>query len=126
MKNKTVKYLFSFLVLFLLLTNVTLAVALNNPLGSGVTFEGAAERIITTALGVSGVLALISFVWGGTMWAISGGDTGKIQKGKTMMIWAIMGLVVIFSSYAILSFIFKALLPDAPGSGAEESQVAPS
>lgn len=69
-----------------------------------------ANRVIKTALGISGVLALLAFIYAGIIWMIPFGDqTGNIKKGKQMMIWAVLGLVVIFGSYAILTFITGAL-----------------
>lgn len=68
-----------------------------------------AERLIKYVLGVSGVAALIAFVYGGVTWLISLGDTAKIAKGKNIMVWALMGLVVMFSAYAMVSLIFGAL-----------------
>lgn len=122
---KKVIFLFVFLLLFILGTGSVLAVEgaaapspggaqgsagpqeLNNPLADN--FETIVKGVITSVIGLSGVLALIAFVWGGILWMVSGGDTAKIQKGKTMMIWAVTGLVVIFAAYAILTFIFQAL-----------------
>jgi hypothetical protein len=69
-----------------------------------------ANRLITTALGISGVLALLAFIYGGILWMVPFGDqTGNIRKGKQMMVWAILGLVVIFGSNAVINFISTAL-----------------
>ena len=87
------------------------AVELTNPLtgAAGGSFEDVVKNVITAALGISGILALIAFIYGGITWMISYGDPGKIAKGKTMMIWAVWGIVIIFASYAILNFVFRAL-----------------
>ena len=47
------------------------------------------------------------FVFGGLTWITSGGSPEKIQKGKTTMLWAIIGIAFIFSSYAILSYLLR-------------------
>ena len=114
----------SLLVLILVLTIIfspflVLAIPLENPLAGatgGGTFESTVKNVITGVLGVIGVLALIAFIFGGITWMTSGGESAKIQKGKNMMIWAVMGIVIIFSAYAILSFIFTTL--GAGGGGA--------
>ncbi|MFA5029728.1 MAG: pilin [Patescibacteria group bacterium] len=67
------------------------------------------KNIITAALGFTGVLALIAFIYGGLLWMVSGGDSGRVTKGKNTMIWAIAGLVIIFLSYVILKMIFEIL-----------------
>lgn len=83
--------------------------SLDNPLGN-VSFETVVQRAINYILGTVGVLGLIAFIYGGVEWLIAAGDTAKITKGKTIMVWAVWGMVVIFGSYAIIKFVFEALL----------------
>ena len=113
MKLPINKYLISlvFACLVLAAPFLVLAVEFTNPItgAAGGSFENAVKNVITAALGISGVLALIAFIYGGITWMISYGDPGKIAKGKTMMIWAVWGIVIIFASYAILNFVFEAL-----------------
>jgi len=118
MKIRDIKYLiFSFLLFFLIVNSVFAQTALKNPLdplcdptkGDCGGFELVIQKLITGALGVSGVLALVAFVYGGVLWMVSAGNQTFIDKGRKAMIWAVWGLVVIFSSYAILSFVFGAL-----------------
>lgn len=80
---------------------------LDNPLGA--TFEIIVKNVITAALGLTGVLALVAFIYGGLIWMVSGGDSAKIKKGKEVMLWAVFGIIVIFAAYAVLAFIFTAL-----------------
>ncbi len=61
--------------------------------------------IIRAALGLSGVVALIMIIYGGVLWLTSGGNTEKVQKGRDTLIWAVLGLVVIFSAYAIVNAV---------------------
>ncbi len=68
-----------------------------------------ANNIIKTLLGLVGIFAMIGFIWGGVTWMTSYGDTAKIERGKKMMIWGVVGLIVIFSSYAIANYIFEAI-----------------
>jgi len=81
---------------------------LPNPLGT----ENIPEligRIIKAALGIVGSLALVMFIYGGLTWMISGGNEEKIKKGKGIIIWAVFGIVIIFTSYSLLSLIFEIL-----------------
>ncbi|MFA4871450.1 MAG: pilin [Patescibacteria group bacterium] len=83
---------------------------LANPLGDEQgDVSKVANNLIKAALGLTGVLAIIAFIWGGIEWMTSGGNEPRIKKGKDMMIWAVVGLVAIFGSYAILNLIFQAL-----------------
>ncbi|MFA6919159.1 MAG: hypothetical protein WC244_03575 [Patescibacteria group bacterium] len=75
------------------------------------TFVGG---IIIGILGFIGVVALILVIYAGFTWLMSQGDPTKITKAKNIMIWAVVGLVVIFASYAIVQFIiFNGFLPSA-------------
>lgn len=54
------------------------------------------------ALGIGGVLAAVMLMAGGVLWLVSGGDTGRISKAKTLITGSITGLVILFSSYMLL------------------------
>ena len=98
------------------LLNPTLVLAdasntvLENPLGPGVDVPSDLyARIIFSFMGVTGVIALLMFVIGGLQWMTAGGAADKVKKGKDTLIWAALGLILIFSSYAILRAIFETL-----------------
>ncbi|MFW0862713.1 MAG: TrbC/VirB2 family protein [Candidatus Komeilibacteria bacterium] len=63
--------------------------------------------IIKAVLGLTGTIALIYFIIGGFMWMTASGNMDKIKKGKDTLIWATLGIVIIFSAYSILAFIFE-------------------
>lgn len=63
-------------------------------------------RIIKQVLGFVGTIALVMFIYGGLMWMLSMGDAGRVKKGRDTFIWATLGLIVVFSSYLIVNFIF--------------------
>ena len=71
-------------------------------------------RIIKNILGVVGSIALVMFVIGGIMWMTSGGSETRVKKGKDILTWAAMGLVIIFTSYAILKFVLDVLTKQNP------------
>lgn len=62
--------------------------------------------VIKTVLGIIGSLALVLFIAAGFIWMTAKGEAAKIKKATDIMFWAAIGLVVIFSSYALLSFVF--------------------
>lgn len=63
------------------------------------------KRVIEGVLGVVGAFALLMFVYGGFMWMLSGGNEQMIEKGKNTLMWAALGLVIIFMSYTLVKFI---------------------
>ncbi|MFA5109004.1 MAG: pilin [Patescibacteria group bacterium] len=64
-------------------------------------------RIINTALGVVGSLALLMFVFGGLTWMTSSGNQEKVKKGRDIIVWSAIGLAVIFTSYALTRFVLS-------------------
>ncbi len=66
-------------------------------------------NIIRTAVGIVGALALLMFIYGGFIWLTSRGEAAKVEEGKNAMKWAAIGLVIIFTSYALVTFALTLL-----------------
>lgn len=66
-------------------------------------------NIIKGILGLTGVIALAAFVAGGVIWMTSGGNPERVKKGKDILVWAVIGLFIVFSSYSILRYVFDVL-----------------
>lgn len=67
-------------------------------------------RFVLTLLVVVGVLAsLIFLIYGGIKWITSGGDKGAVETARGQIVAAIVGLIVIIMSFAILSFVLQLL-----------------
>jgi hypothetical protein len=81
---------------------------LQNPL-DGATVPIVIGRVIDAVLGLVGSLALIMFIYGGLIWMTATGNEQKVTKGKNTVLWAALGLVVVFSAYALVKFLFSAL-----------------
>ena len=81
--------------------------ALSNPLGVTDPRE-LIGKIIGAVLGIIGSIALAIFIYGGFTWMTSAGSPEKVRKGRDMIIWAVMGLAIIFLSYAIVYFVIGA------------------
>ncbi len=79
--------------------------SLNNPLGNVNTPELLIGNIINTVFGVVGSLALLMFIYGGLTWMTSAGNKEAVDKGKRIITWAAIGLVIIFTSYALVRFL---------------------
>lgn len=65
--------------------------------------------VISKALGIMGSLALVVFVYGGFLWLTSAGNADKVQSGGQAMLWAAIGIFIVFSSYAILKLVLQGL-----------------
>ena len=95
------------LFLFGLIAKVS-AAGLQNPLGDNVANLNPniiIGKIIQTGLGLLGAVALVMFLKGGLDIFLSQGDMSKIKRGRNTIIWGAIGLVVIFASYALVSYV---------------------
>lgn len=84
-------------------------VTLTNPLGTS-DVRTIVGRVISASLSVVGSIALLMFVYGGFLWLTSRGDAKLVTKGKDTMMWAILGLVIIFSAYVIVRTVLTGLV----------------
>lgn len=82
---------------------------LTNPLGNVTDIRVLIGRIIAAIIGVIGAIALLYFIYGGYLLLTSQGNAEMIRKGKETLIWAVLGLAVIFGSYAFLSTVIGGL-----------------
>lgn len=83
-------------------------VNLTNPIGSD-SIPALIGRVITAVLGVVGSLALLMVIYGGFTWMLAAGNSEKIKKGRDIIVWAMLGLVVIFTSYALVRFVITSI-----------------
>jgi len=60
-------------------------------------------------LGIVGSLTLIMFIYGGFTFLISAGSSDKIGEAKKIITAAVVGLIIVFSSYLIISFVIGSL-----------------
>jgi hypothetical protein len=63
------------------------------------------QGIYTYGLSIAGILAAIVLMAGGLLWLVSAGDASKITQAKELITGSITGLVILASSYIILTQI---------------------
>jgi hypothetical protein len=85
------------------------AVNLTNPLGETKSVPALIGKIIKASLGVVGSLALVMFIYGGFIWMLAAGNEQAVTKGKNVLTWAALGLVVIFASYSLVNFVIDSI-----------------
>ncbi|MFH0853949.1 MAG: Ig-like domain-containing protein [bacterium] len=69
-------------------------------------------NIIRIFLGFLGVILVILVMYAGFLWMTAGGDENKITQSKTILKNSLIGLLIILSSYAIVSFVLRMLGSD--------------
>jgi len=75
-----------------------------------------AANIINIALGLVGIILLSLILYAGFLWMTSGGDVEKVERAKTYIRNAIIGVAIVLSSWAIATFVINQLL-QATGTG---------
>lgn len=92
------------------LTRTTLTNPIANAGQSGATdIRILFGRILQQALAVIGSLALLMFIIGGAYWLVSAGNADRVKKGTETMLWAVIGLFVVFGAYGILGTVISGL-----------------
>jgi len=75
----------------------------------GKTLPEVVGSVIGTALSMVGVLFFGLMIYGGILWMTARGNDSQTEKAKNTMTAAVIGMIIILSSYAITSFVFKSV-----------------
>lgn len=77
------------------------------PTGDVATYLG---QIIGAAVALSGSIFLFLIIYGGIIIMTAAGNEERYTKGKKVIYWAVIGVLIIGVSYSITAFIFEAIL----------------
>ncbi|OGH47793.1 MAG: hypothetical protein A3A51_03735 [Candidatus Levybacteria bacterium RIFCSPLOWO2_01_FULL_39_10] len=68
---------------------------------------GSVENIISSAvtilITIAVILTIFFLIWGGIQWITSGGDKAKLESARKRLIFALIGLTVVLSSFMIIN-----------------------
>lgn len=78
--------------------------------GSADTADVTVQNLVSKAMVFLGIIAVLYGLWGGFNILTAGGDDDKVKKGKTILIQAGIGLVVIFLANSIVQFVLNNIL----------------
>ena len=115
-KNKLIIFFLGFFALFLVAHFVSAqdfgVDVVDNNLGGTLGESGSdprvlIARIIQIALSFLGLIALVLILYAGFLWMSSSGNEDKIDKAKSILKNALIGLVIILSSWAIVTYIIS-------------------
>ncbi|MFH1430817.1 MAG: hypothetical protein ABIG71_04885 [Candidatus Uhrbacteria bacterium] len=67
-------------------------------------------RIINTAMGLLGIVAVVIILAGGFMWMTAGGDETKTGKAKKFIFSGVIGLAIVLTSFALARFVIESLI----------------
>lgn len=73
-------------------------------------------KIVRVALGFLGILAVSLIMYAGWIWMSSEGNEEDVNRAKSILKNAIIGLIIVLSAFSIVSFILNKML-ESTGSG---------
>ncbi|MCG2700546.1 hypothetical protein L6267_00045, partial [Candidatus Parcubacteria bacterium] len=103
---------------FALAQNLDLGMEYGNQLGLGDEDPRMIiVKIIRVFLGLLGLIAVLFIMYAGWLWMTSEGDEQKVRKAKDTLKSAVIGLVIMLASFAIVSFILQKMQVGSGGMG---------
>lgn len=70
---------------------------------------GIVQSGVNVVISLVGMLAVFSIIYGGFTYITAQSDPAKIKRGKDMVVYAVVALVVAFLAYGIVIFVTKNL-----------------
>ncbi len=69
-----------------------------------------AGKVINIALSVLGLVFLVLMVYAGILWLTSQGEDDKTKRARSLIFYAILGLMVVLGAYVITKFVLGGLI----------------
>jgi cytochrome bd-type quinol oxidase subunit 2 len=76
----------------------------------GTTFSKIAGSVVNVFLSLLGIIFIILIILAGYNWMTAGGNQEKIEKAKSQIKAAAIGLIIVLGAYAIWGFIFSKII----------------
>ena len=71
----------------------------------GLTFQRLVSALIIMILIIAALVFLFMLIWGGIRYITSGGDKGATETARGQITAALIGLVIVFAAWAIITLI---------------------
>lgn len=84
---------------------------------------GVINQFTNIVLYIVGFISVVMLIWGGIRYIISGGDSKKITDAKNTILYAILGLIIVFFAYAIVNFVLNAISAQTTPESAEQTSL---
>jgi len=72
-------------------------------------------NIISVALGLLGTICVILMLYAGFKWMMAGGNEENVKEATNIIKYAVIGLIIILSAYAITKFVMANLFKATTG-----------
>jgi uncharacterized membrane protein len=82
----------------------------NAGLGDRTDIINPVQVLVSVALGLIGLLAVVMVIIGAVQLSTSQGDSGKVKKARDTIMYGIIGIVVAILAFAIVNFVMSSIL----------------
>ena len=76
---------------------------------NGPTVSELIVNVVSILSFVAGVASVIAIIVGGIMYSVSGGNESRTKTAKDAILYAVIGLVISLSAFAIANFVITGL-----------------
>jgi hypothetical protein len=77
--------------------------------GFATDFGTLLNAVLSFVMVIAALLVFFYLIWGGIEWITSGGDKGQTEKARNKITAAVIGLIILAASYAILTLVLRFL-----------------
>ena len=88
-----------------LAANETINIVIPNPSNAPTDLGQLISSTVTFVLVISLLITFAYLVWGGIQWITSGGDKAAVEAARNRIQAAILGLFIVFGSWAVMKII---------------------
>lgn len=104
--------------------------AFNEGSDNNLTVLSNLESLLSSVIGfftiLGGIFFIVYFLIGAMEWVTSAGDSGKLSSARNRVLFGIIGLVILVSSYAIIGLIGGILGLDLLSPAVQLQKITPS
>ncbi len=72
-------------------------------------------NIIKNFMGLLGIVAVVLILYAGFLWMTAAGNEQKVEKARSILTQAVIGLAIVLAAYAITSFVVTSLINATTG-----------
>ncbi len=72
-------------------------------------------KLIQTAMGFLGLVAVVIILYGGFKWMTAAGNEEKVEEAKKLIGAGIIGMIIILTAYALVTFVLRSLFSITAG-----------
>lgn len=83
--------------------------SINASAGFAADLGSVLTTVLSFVMGIAALAVFLYLIWGGIQWITSGGEKGKTEEARNKITSAVIGLIVLAASYALLMLLLRIL-----------------